>query len=157
MAKHQEVRELYQAKRLLSHTTKALAEAGIISLLVVGLIAGTALAGKGGGKPPSGGSSNLTLVVLDADGVANHGDDVTFTFSTSNAYPIVSVTCSQGGSVVYGDSHPMYQPNIWDDPGVFTLASLAWTGGAADCRADLKGSARGKIVTLGSTSFQVGA
>jgi hypothetical protein len=148
---------LYQFKRFMSHTTKALVEAGLIALLVVGLIAGTALAGKGGGKPPSGGTSNLSLVVLDEDGVANHGDDVTFTFSTSNAYPIVSVTCSQGGNVVFGDSHPMYHPNIWDDPGIFTLSSLAWTGGAADCRADLKGSSRGKIVTLGSTTFHVGA
>jgi hypothetical protein len=149
---------LYQFKRLMSHTTKALAEAGLIALLVLGLIAGTALAGKGGGKPPSGGTSNLAMVMVDpSDSVANHGDTVTFRFSTSNAYPIVSVTCSQGGVVVYGDSHPMYQPNIWDDPGHFILSSLAWTGGAADCRADLKGSSRGKIVTLGSTTFHVGA
>jgi hypothetical protein len=147
---------LYQFKRLLSHTTMAIAEAGLIALLVAGLIVGTAFAARGGGKP-SGGTSNLALVVLDADGIANHGDDVTFTFSTSNAYPVVSVTCSQGGNVVFGDSHPMYTPTVWNDPGIFRLSSMAWTGGAADCRADLKGTSRGKVVTLGSISFHVEA
>ncbi len=78
--------------------------------------------------------------------------------STSNTRPVVSLTCSQGGAVVYGDSRPYYWPNIWDDPGVFTLTSMSWTSGAAECRADVKGTnSRGRLVTLGSLTFQVGA
>jgi hypothetical protein len=67
------------------------------------------------------------------------------------------MTCSQGGNVVYGASGPMYQPNIWDFDGVFTLSSIAWSSGAADCTAVLKGTSNGKVVTLATTSFQVAA
>ena len=135
-------------RRITTHSFQALAEASLIAMLVVGLMAGTAFAARGG-------SSSLSLVVLDADGVANHGNAVTFAITTSNSYPVASVTCSQGGAVVYGASGPMYQPNIWDFDGTFTLSSLAWSTGAADCTAVLKGTSHGKVVTLGSTTFHV--
>ena len=128
------------------------AQATLVTALTFGLIAGTTFAGKGGGR--TGGGASVTMVPLD--GWANQGDLVTFTVVTSNAYPVVSVTCKQGEAIVYGSSHPMYQPNIWDDPGIFGLVSLAWTSGAADCTATAKGtSSNGKVVTLGSTSFHV--
>jgi hypothetical protein len=159
VAKPQEVRELYPFKRLMSHTTMAFAEAGLIALLVVGLVAGTAFAAKGGGGKPGGGgtsSSTLTMVMVDpADTSANHNDWITFTVTTTEPYPVVSATCSQGGVVVFGDSHPMYSPNIWEDPGHFKLASLSWTSGGASCTAALKGTNRGKVVTLATTSFSV--
>ena len=40
-------------KRFTTHTLMALAEASLIALLVVGLIAGTAFAGRGGGGKPA--------------------------------------------------------------------------------------------------------
>jgi hypothetical protein len=145
-----------------SHALQAIAEGSLIALLIVGLMAGTALAGgKGGGGKPGGGSGGVTVqVVTDANGngLANWADQVHFTVTTSNTRPIVSLTCTQGGTVVYGDSHPYYWPNIWDDTGVFTLSSLSWTSGAAECRAEAKGtSTNGRVVTLGSMIFQVGA
>ena len=144
-----------------NHALQAIAEGSLIALLIVGLMAGTALAGGkgGGGKPPSGGGVTVQVVTdANGNGLANWADEVHFTLTTSNTRPIVSLTCSQGGTIVYGDSHPYYWPNIWDDTGVFGLASLSWTSGAAECRAEAKGtSPNGRIVSLGSMTFQVGA
>lgn len=131
-----------------------LVQAGLVALLAVGLTAGSAFAAKGGGSGGSG--STIRMVPLDStDGYAHYGQHITFAITTSNQYPVASVSCSQGGVVVYGDSRPMYQPNPWNDPGIFTLSSLSWTGGAADCTADLKGTSHGKVVTLASTAFHV--
>jgi hypothetical protein len=138
-------------RSVFSHSLQALLEGALIAMLVVGLIAGTAFAAKG-----SHTGSSVSLVALEStDGAAHQGQDVTFKFTTSNAYPVISLSCSKNGNVVYGSSGPMYWPNMWDFDGVFTLASQAWTEGAADCRADLKGTQRGKIVLLASTSFHV--
>jgi hypothetical protein len=136
-------------RSVFSHSAQVIAEGALISLLVVGLMAGTAFAGRSGG-----GTINLAMVDA-ADTVANQGDQVTFNITTSNAYPVASVTCKQGGNVVYGASEPMYWPNIWDSTGVFTLSSIAWSGGAADCTAALKGTSHGKVVTLATTTFHV--
>src|SRR6476620_9756744 len=96
-------------RSVLKHSTMAVLEGALVASLVVGLMAGTALAGKGGGggKPSGGGSSNMSVRLVtdnDGNGLANWGDQVTFNNTTSNAYPVASVTCSQGGSVVYGAS-----------------------------------------------------
>ena len=148
-------------RSVLKHSTQAVLEGALIASLVVGLMAGTALAGKGGGggKPARDGGSLAPTMVIDAnaDGLPNWGDRIHFTISTSNAYPVVSLTCYRSGTLVYSDSRPYYWPNLWDDPGNFTLSSLAWTSGAADCRADLKGTSNRGTVTLGSTSFSAGA
>jgi hypothetical protein len=142
-------------RSVLRHSFQALLEGALVALLVVGLIAGTAIAGKSGGGGRTSGSS-VSVVALDStDGVPHQGQNVTFKFSTSNPYPVISLHCTRGGDVIYGNSGPMYWPNLWDFDGVFTLASQAWTEGAADCRADLKGTSHGKTVNLGSTSFHV--
>jgi hypothetical protein len=138
--------------------------AALIAGLALVLAATTVFAGKGGGttggKPSGGGSSAMSVdMVADAnsDNAPNWGDTVHFGFTTSEPYPVVSVSCSQGGQVVYGDSRPYYSPNVWDDPGNFTLSSMAWTSGAADCSAQVKAARHGRVVTLMSTSFQAGA
>jgi hypothetical protein len=140
----------------LVHAGQAIAEGSLIALLVVGLAAGTAFAAKGGGSTAS---SPKVVMVEDTsgNGSPNWAEKVTFTFSTTNPYPVISLTCSQGGKVVFGDSRPMYSPNIWDDPGIFTLSSASWTGGAATCTALLKGTSKGRVVTLGSSTFAAGA
>ena len=73
-------------KRFTTHSLMALAEASLIALLVVGLIAGTAFAGKGGkgGGKPTGGAHSGTIwlapLVVDnnGNGLPNRGDVVTF-------------------------------------------------------------------------------
>jgi hypothetical protein len=149
-------------RSVLSHSAQAIAEGSLIAVLVVGALAGTAFAarGGGGGHHTSGTSSNLSVAMVtdwNSDGAPNWNDEIHFTITTSNTYPVVSVSCTQSGTVVYGDSHPYYWPNVWDDNGNFVLASLAWSAGAADCTATLKGTSNGKTVTLGSMSFQAGA
>jgi hypothetical protein len=154
---------------VLKHSAQAVAEGALIALLVVGLAAGTTFAAKGGGggggKPGGGGGTtgggmNITVntvVDANANGLPNWGDTIHFSFTTSNPTPTVSVTCTQNGGLVYGDSHPYYWPNLWDDVGNFILQSPAWSSGAADCTAVVKGTSNGKTVTLGSTTFHVDA
>ena len=148
-------------RSVLNHSVQAIAEGSLIALLIVGLMAGTALAAPKGGGKPSGGGGGITLQMVadtNGNGLPNRTERIHFTLSTSNTHPIVSLTCTQGGSLVYADSRPYYWPNIWDDDGIFTLASQAWSSGAADCRADVKGtSSNGRTVTLGSMTFNAGA
>ena len=86
-------------KQFTTHSLMALAEASLIALLVVGLIAGTAFAGRGGkpgggGGKPTGGSAYsgtiwLAPLVVDSNsnGLPNRGDVVTFDISTSTIRP----------------------------------------------------------------------
>jgi hypothetical protein len=148
-------------KRFTSHGMMTLVRASLVAMLLVALVAGTAFAAKGGGssKPPSGGSGSTIAVAMttdaNANGTPNWGDQVRFAISTSELRPIVNLTCSVGGVVVGSDSKPYYWPNAFDDPGDFTLESQAWSGGPADCRADLKAQTRKGTVTLATTTFHV--
>ena len=138
-------------KRSTTHTLMALAEASLIALLVVGLIAGTAFAAKGG---KGDGGSTLALVVLDEDGVANYGDQVTFHASTTATdRPFVSLKCYQG-SLVYSGSAGLFDAYMWSK--TFTLRSSYWTGGAANCDARLYvARSNGRTTTLATMSFVV--
>lgn len=95
-------------------------------------------------SPAFGGKSSITLVRMEAASSATaggpyFGEQVMFATSTDRTeQPWVQLSCYQGGELVYAESHPAYQPNRLNDPGMFTLGpSAAWTGGAADCRGDL--------------------
>ena len=147
-------------KSVLNHSVQAIAEGSLIALLIVGLMAGTALAApKGGGKPSAGGGMTLQVVAdTNGNGAPNRTEQIHFTLSTSNTRPVVSVSCTQGGSLVYADSRPYYWPNIWDDDGIFILSSQSWSSGGADCRAEIQGTnSHGRIVSLGSMTFYAGA
>lgn len=130
----------------------------VLAAFVVALaVVPAALAGKGG-KPAGGATSgsSLSLVPLNGATEPHYGGQVTFKLDTTVTSPIVSLDCTQGGGLVYSASRPMYWPNLWDDPGIFTLASYAWSGGAADCKASLITQGRkGRPVTLATLSFHV--
>src|SRR5439155_17704638 len=88
-------------RSVLSHSAQAVAEGALISLLVVGLMAGTAFAAKGGGHNTTTGGGSLTLVMVtdaDGNGLPNWGDQLTFKVSTSASYPSVEVDCAQNGA-----------------------------------------------------------
>ena len=146
-------------KRFTTHTLMALAEAGLIAILVVGLIAGTAFAGRGGGGKPgggSGGSGTLTMQPMDGATQAHFGARVTFSITqTATPYPYVHLMCYQGGSMVAEGRQGFFSTAIGNE--WFTLGPTDyWTGGAADCTARLeKYSSRGTWSVLGSTSFTV--
>jgi hypothetical protein len=143
-------------RSVFSHSAQAIAEGALISLLVVGLMAGTAFAGKG--NQASGGSSSVSVVLIDSsDGVAHFGQHVTFNVSTSAAQPWVHLNCYQGSTWVDGEWGAFYAGAAWGK--TFTLGPTSlWVSGAADCKADLVVyTRRGTLSTLATTSFHVDA
>jgi hypothetical protein len=92
----------------------------------------------------------------NGDGVPNWGDHVTFDVSTTATdKPWVLVNCYQSGSWNYTQTHGFFA--LYPSPN-FTLASAAWTGGAADCTATLyMVTANGNEKDLASVSFHVDA
>lgn len=151
-------------KAVTSHAFLALLEGALVATLMVGLVAGTAFAAKpsgGGGGKPGGGGGTLSLVLVvdvNGNGSPNWGDTVTFDVSTTaTTQPHVSLTCSQGGTVVYGAAAGFYDSYPWPYAKIMTLSSAAWTGGAADCTAKLYYFGGTKTITLATLSFQAGA
>jgi hypothetical protein len=131
----------------------------VISALLVGLVAGTALAAKGdvkgGGGGPSKGASSVSLVLLDStDGRAHWGDRVTFNVSTTATdRPFVGLRCYQGSSFVL-DSYVGLFATYMYDPWV-TLGSPYWNPLLeASCTARLfYYDGRGNQKVLATTSF----
>jgi len=124
-----------------------------IALVAVLVLVPAALAGKGGvkGSDPSG----LNLVVLDStDGLPHWGDHVTFSVSpTATDQPYATLNCYQNGVWVLTGTRGFY-PGSYGQ--TFALSSAGWTGGAAECTAELFSlSSNGKTTTLGTTSFHV--
>jgi hypothetical protein len=98
------------------------------------------------------------MVPVNADDPAvNHGDQVTFTVSTTvTDRPMVKLYCYQAGAEVYWASAGFFPDYPWPWARDFTLRSDYWTGGAADCTATLYYSAgHNKFPTLATTSFHV--
>jgi len=153
-------------RRITSHSLQAIAEAGLIAMLVVGLMAGTAFAGKGGSggtgggshaKPGSGGTGTLAVVIasdINGDGAANWGDSVTYTVSTTaTLYPYVATSCYQGRTQVLGGSAGFFASYPWPSAQVVPLKSQLWTSGAADCTATLYSNDGGNRTNLKTISF----
>ena len=146
-------------RSVLTHSTMVVVEGALVALLVVGLVAGTALAGKGGGhgKPGGGGSSatgtiSLAPLVVDqnGNGTPNWSDVVTFNISTSLSQPWVHLVCSQNGTMVAQGWAGYFDGALGGRN--FGLTSPSWPGGAADCTARLE-TGTGSLVA--STSFHV--
>jgi hypothetical protein len=143
----------------------AVTEAGLITLLMFGLIAGTALAGGGGngrgsGQSGGGDKGSLALVMLqdtNGDGLPNYSETVTFTVTTTATdKPYVSVRCYQDSAFVY-DGWAGFFVGAWFGQ-TFTLSSTSWSSGGADCTARLvMWGNNGRERTLAQQSFRVEA
>jgi hypothetical protein len=129
-----------RVRSALVHTAQAVLEGSLIALLVVGLMAGSVFAAKGGGKPGggSGTTSTLNLVMVDdanANGAPNYGDTVTFSASTSVSKPMVGLRCYQGTTFVYDGYVALFDTWLSQD---LTLVSSQWdTAADASCTARL--------------------
>jgi hypothetical protein len=107
-------------------------------------------------------SSSIDLVVLSSGTSAltaepSYGQTVTFeVHTTATDKPSVQARCYQDGVWVYSHTGFFYGG---DSPSqYFTLASSAWTGGAADCTAELYYvNKKGASVTLATLLFHVNA
>ena len=138
-----------------------------VAFLALALVLGpVALAAKGGGRHGGGGGTtsgggSLSLVMvtdLNGNGAPNWGDTVTFNVSTTaTTQPNVSLTCSQNGTVVYGAVSGFYAGYPWPSTQYMRLSSTNWSGGAANCVAQLYYISGTSTVNLASISFTAGA
>jgi hypothetical protein len=147
-------------RRITKHTLQAIAEGSLIAMLVVGLMAGSAFAAKGGGKPSSGAAGTLAVtMILDANGdsAPNWNDQVTFDVATTATdKPWVRLNCYQSGSWVSTSTAGFFEAYPWAPN--FTLASGGWTSGAGDCTATLYlVTSNGRSKTLATLGFHVDA
>ncbi len=126
----------------------------ILALVATSLLlaAAPALARK-----PLRSASSIDLVLLGSSaGLPHYGQQVTFSVSTSATdRPYVLLNCYQNGVWLYAAQAGFYPAYPFSR--VFTLASTAWTGGAADCTATLgvNNSDGTRFTKLASTSFHV--
>lgn len=133
-----------------------------LTVAVIGAVGSQSLAPKLAGKPSGGSGGTISLVMVadaNGDGLPNYGDKITFAVSTpATTMPWVTLVCSQNGALVYKASNGIFPTSLGQN---FTLASGAWTSGAADCTATLQNwdnySKRGKITDLASITFHVNA
>jgi hypothetical protein len=148
-------------RSVFSHSAQAIAEGALISLLVVGLMAGTAFAAKGsGGKPAGGSTSGFTgpVMVQDQNGNSspNYMDEITFNVSTTaTTKPQVGLRCYQGAAFVE-DAYVSYF-NSWLSPTYFQLGSSYWNPALdASCTARLfYYDNRAREHVLGTLTFAV--
>lgn len=126
-----------RSRRLLGATL----EATLIVALTSGLIAGTALAAKGGSKGPgkaAGGTISLVMVTdANADGVPNYLDEITFAVqTTATDVPMVGLRCWQGSNFVHDGYIALYDAS-WLSK-TFVLGSSYWDpASTASCTARL--------------------
>ena len=152
---------MQRLRAITSHMLLALAEASLLAILVVGLIASTAFAAKGGGHTGGGGSTSggggtINLVLMDGATAPAFGGRVTFTVATTaTPYPWVHLRCSQGGTLVLEGWQGFFSTalgNQW----FYLGPTPSWSSGAGSCVATLeKYSSKGTWSVLASTSFDV--
>jgi len=143
----------------LVHGVQAVAEGGILALIVVGLVSGAALASGGPNKTST---STISMVVVGTAGVtaaatvqATYGDTVTFDVSTAAASPYVNLLCYQNGTLVAQGWAGYFDGALGDR--TFRLYSPQWTSGSADCTANLDVKSNNRWKVLATTSFHVSA
>ncbi len=102
----------------------ALAEAGLVALLAVGLVASTAFAAKSGGHVGGGGGSTSSAFVVD------DGSFASTTLAHGGTGTWVHAKCTQNGTVVY----EQYVKYAADFTATLTLGPTPmWSSGAATC------------------------
>jgi hypothetical protein len=131
--------------------------------MVVGAVAALVIAASAFAAKQT---SSLRLVVLGsgsapaaaATAEPSQGGQITFNVSTTETnHPSVNVRCYQDGTWVY-DGWQSFWAGAADHDPIFTLSSLYWTAGAADCTARLLYFDRqGRDRTLATTDFHVTA
>ena len=153
------MRVLSTAASSVRHTTGALVEA-LLVLLIIGALAlgAAALGGHAPGGANSvlaarGGGSSIWIEgagARTADGGLQYGDNVTFGYRSDSAQSI-QLHCYQEG-LVFAASGMLSAGDT-----TFALGpSLSWTGGAADCSANLGHRSRsGRYVVEAHVDFAV--
>jgi len=132
-----------------------------VAILACALLAGSALAAKGGnGHGRFSSESTVSSITLNEPD-PHFGGTVSFTlaYPSMNETPMVRVICSQNGEMVYQYAQWSDGSSPWIP--MFVLWSATWAangGGPADCIADLyyytwQGQTQTGIVYLAHTEF----
>jgi hypothetical protein len=142
-------------RRMTKHSFEAIAEASLIAMLVVGLMAGSAFAGK----PAASSRGGSYTATVSPDGPYTFGDSVHITTNApmypNNTGPWIWLKCYQDGVVVGSWDHAGF-PGGWYCGWAFNLGpTQSWTGGDADCKVSVVHTSRNKVVTDATTSFHV--
>ena len=145
-----------RTRAVIIHILQALAEGALIAMLVVGLIAGTAFAAKGGNRPSGGGSSGTYSATVSPAGPYSFGESVYITTNApTNLNPYLWLKCYQGSLLVLTSDHAAF-PSGWYYNWPFILGPTgSWGFGAADCTVTVVHVSNRKIVTDATTSFHV--
>ena len=146
-------------RSVLSHSTQAILEGALIATLVVGLMAGTAFAarGGGGGKPGGGstGGGTISLALMDGAIEAHFAGRVSFTVATAaTPYPYVHLICKQNG-VMIGEGRTGFFPTAIGNEWFYLGPTETWPTGSAECTAQLEKYSNKGWGVLASTSFHV--
>lgn len=121
-------------RSVLTHSAQAVAEGALIALVVVGLMAGSVFAAKGGGQ-----SGSWIELVQGSGFAASVQPTLGSTVSFSTGYPNnvqnprIEVLCYQNGSLVYGEAGGVADSFLLGGGGSIWLSG----GGPADCVANL--------------------
>lgn len=126
------------------------------------ILVALALAGTASGGNKSSSSISPPIVVSTGSAPApststlpQYGDTITFTVSTTaTSQPFVNLVCYQNGVLVANGWGAFFAGGLGGEN--FVLSSPAWSGGAANCTANLDmyvSSSKYKVLT--STSFDV--
>jgi len=139
-------------------TTRFTKGGALVALLLVLTVAATASAGNGGKNPP--GTSTISLAApvgaATTSGWPHYGDIIRFNVSTTaTTSPYVNLNCYQNGNLVAVGWAGYFDGAL--GTGDFGLYSPQWTGGAANCTANLDMRTSKGWKVLASTSFDVSA
>jgi hypothetical protein len=154
---------LNRLRALFSHGALALGQAGLVALIAIVLVAGTALAARGGngggghgGGGNTSGSGTISLALMDGATEAHFAARVTFTISTdATPYPFVHLMCYQGGTLV-GEGRQGFFETALGNPWFYLGPTPSWQSGEADCTANLeKSTNKGWSVLASTPSFHV--
>jgi hypothetical protein len=128
---------------------------GVLAFAGVAAAAGPSKAASSINGPTIVSSAGATALAAPLS-AARFGDVITFDVSTTaTTSPFVNLQCFQNGTLVAQGWNAYFAGGLGDR--TFTLTSPTWTGGAADCTADLDMFVNYKWKVLASTAFHVDA
>jgi hypothetical protein len=151
--------EPYEAPRRKGLKTFAI----VAALMAITILPAMAAKGGNGGSKGGGGKGGntsgggtITLHYLNGDTRPEYNHDITYDVSTTaTTEPRVETLCYQNNGMVLDAATGFYDSYPWPWTQIINLSSQKWTGGDADCTAQLYSWDGWRRTTLATTSFHV--
>jgi hypothetical protein len=114
--------------------------------------------GSSGGSTTGNGTITLKMVTDPENDGPSWGDEITYDISqTATTEPRVETLCYQNNKMVLDAVTGFYDSYPFPWTQIIALKSQSWTGGAADCTAQLYSWNGWTRTTIGTTSFHASA